>query len=51
MLLNGLSSLANKDGIVAVAKNKDLSSIVDWITFIREDENFKYYIINDQTRN
>lgn len=46
MLLDGLSSLANKDGVVAVAKTKDLSSIIDWITFIREDENFKYYIIN-----
>jgi len=46
MLLEGLSSLANKDGVVAVCKTKDLSSLADWITFLREDENFKYYIIN-----
>ena len=46
MLLDGLFSLANKDGVVAVAKNKDLSSIADWITCVREDKDFKYYIIN-----
>lgn len=46
MLLNGLSALANKDGIVAVCKSKDLSSIKDFITLIREDNEFKYYVIN-----
>ena len=46
MLLDGLFSLANKDGVVAVSKTKDLSSLADWITLIREDEDFKYYIIN-----
>ena len=46
MLLDGLGSIANKDGVVAVAKEKDLSIIEDWITLIRVDDNFKYYIIN-----
>lgn len=46
LLLDGLSALANKDGVVAVCKDKDLSRINDWITLIREDEEFKYYIIN-----
>ena len=47
MLFRALKeSCMNKDGVICVSKTKDLSSLSDWITFIREDDSFKYYIIN-----
>lgn len=45
-LLEALKMLANKDGVVSVVKNKDLSNLNDWITLIREDEEYKYYVIS-----
>lgn len=45
-LLEALKMLANKDGVVLVAKNKDLSNLNNWITLIREDEEYKYYVIS-----
>ena len=45
-LLEALKMLANKEGVVSVAKNKDLSNLSDWITLIKEDEDYKYYVIS-----
>lgn len=45
LLLEGVRSLANKDGVVAIFKGKDMSRLADWITKIRSDDKFDYYVV------
>ena len=45
-LLEALKMFADKDGVVSVAKNKDLSNLNGWITLIGEDEEYKHYVFS-----
>lgn len=45
-LFEELKKNANKDGVVKVDKDKDLSRLSKWLTYIRKDREFKYYILN-----
>ena len=45
MQLEGIKSIANKDGVIAITKSKDMNHLKDWLVKIKEDENFNYYVV------
>lgn len=48
MMLEGLKMIANKDGVIQICKAKvpDVERLKDWLTFIRKDDEYYYYIVN-----